>query len=396
MDEGERANLRRAFSFTSSSIELRRRDKTLVARHKLLSHLPGEDGPAELTDVDDVCRCLLCQQTRQFSLPALTIETKLVPIPRTYGEVCLNNRESFIENVWAEHIIPELRPPLELSNLDKQLLRSEKSRRNRSEILFDLLLQKVDEHGHKAFFMLHGILDRTYPYVSDLVWNDLMKMTAPSPEIVLPRHSPAPPNHNKDAINGTMSDTEYSHEIRKSRKRYDLKSNLNIMQQELLSTGADSLARSKQLDRASQLIAEANSAIKMLEARLKGVEHEREEAQHLERVAQMQCKDLKKQMEMLEDESRRSRKRDEDQRKRWDNQQKIKMEELQKMNDELKSLENDLHRTQLEQNRKQEELTHRDRNLNLVENSLKEQEENQRDRSAKSIKKQQTMKQREV
>ncbi|XP_071952347.1 uncharacterized protein [Antedon mediterranea] len=323
-------------------------------------------------------------------------KTKLIPIPRTYGEVCLNNRESFIENVWAEHIVPELRPPLQLSNLDKQLLRTEKSRRNRSEILFDLLLQKVDEHGHKAFFMLHGILDRTYPHVSDLVWNDLMKMTAPTPEVHLPKHSPAPPNHNRDNFIGTISDTEYSQELQKNKKHTGLKSSLNVMQQELLNTGADSLGRSRQLDRASQLIAEANGAIKMLESRIKCVEREREDAQHLERVANMQCKDLKKQIEMLEHESRQIRKQDEDHRKRWENNKKLKMDELQKMNDELKSLENDLHKTQLDQNQKHEELIQRKRNLDIIESSLSEKDENQRDRSAKSMKKQQNIKQRDV
>lgn len=107
-----------------------------------------------------------------FPLFILSATSKF-PTPESYVDVCRNSAEAFTSDVWVEHLLPLLKPPIDPTDSIRQRVLDGTTRQEKAELLFDWLIRKVDAHGKQAFFALLDAVRLTYPHVAEEFWNHL-------------------------------------------------------------------------------------------------------------------------------------------------------------------------------------------------------------------------------
>ncbi|XP_072172459.1 uncharacterized protein [Diadema setosum] len=259
--------------------------------------------------------------------------TSNLPIPRSYADVCRNSAQAFTNDVWVEHVIPILRPPLDLTESTAQRVADEKTRQGRAEVFHDWLVRRISAHGHIAFFALLDALQITYPHVAEEYWETLttIVITKPDPNMA-------------SRLTGSKGSRNVNGAKPRSNPKSDLSSN-GKLPRDSESNDAD---YHSQLDRAVEVIGEANSTIRRMEDRVKTLETEKGDWESKMKVALRESYSLRTELDTLRKEKQAKHDMDLKAKRAQERQLKNLQEEIESKESLMADREIELRRRELE------------------------------------------------
>ncbi|XP_054765240.2 uncharacterized protein LOC129272025 [Lytechinus pictus] len=267
--------------------------------------------------------------------------TSKFPTPESYVDVCRNSAEAFTSDVWVEHLLPLLKPPIDPTDSIRQRVLDGPTRQDKAEVLFDWLIRKVDKHGHRSFFALLDAVKCTYPHVAEEIWNHLQTIAVTKEPSQMA--SKAAGGKSTRLTNGAKG------RITNKGKPGDSLSN------DKLFSGDDSkgslegdMDYHSQLDHAVGVIGEANAKIRRTEDRVAALENERTDLENKLRIALRESYSLRTELENLKKEKQEKNLKEAELRRSRERKLKELQEELETKESMMASREIELRRRELE------------------------------------------------
>ncbi|XP_072048812.1 LOW QUALITY PROTEIN: uncharacterized protein [Amphiura filiformis] len=279
-------------------------------------------------------------------------DRSMLPAPRGYDDALRNCKEAFICDVWSEHLMALLGDQDLIGEHTRQIIDGGTSREERAELLFWNLVHQLQKKGHSAFVVLQDTLEQSYPHIGDLLWENVKSIVAPPRSSMESRaargaYSRINNDEKTDENHDEKQDHEHTREGDEEEEGVDSNDvieTLEDLQNELSDTKTDNIRHSMQLERAIQVIAEANGTIRVLEARVLNLEQERDNANLEADMARKEAGECRIQVEVVRRGREQERTRQQDHLVKWEAQQKERMNQLDQKDAKLRSKENGLKR----------------------------------------------------